>query len=195
MVHRDVKASNVLLDASLNARLGDFGLARLYDHGSNPLTTHIVGTLGYMAPEISRKGKATPSSDVYAYGILLLEVACGRVPIEPKGPSEQLCLLEWVQKCFSSGKTLDAMDPKLGNDYDVEEGELVLKLGLICSHSEAEARPTMRQVCKYLDGLDLLPEVGTQSFASIDHKYSNGDSSSYPNSSYGDVTRSLGSGR
>ncbi|XP_030941610.1 L-type lectin-domain containing receptor kinase IV.2-like [Quercus lobata] len=72
VVHRDVKPSNVLIDANLYARLGDFGLARIYEHGNNSQTTHIVGTLGYMAPELTRTGKATTSTDVYGYGILML---------------------------------------------------------------------------------------------------------------------------
>ncbi|GKV10028.1 hypothetical protein SLEP1_g21453 [Rubroshorea leprosula] len=76
VIHRDVKASNVLLDSELNGRIGDFGLARLYDHGTDPQTTHVVGTVGYLAPEHTRTGKATTSTDVFAFGAFLLEVAC-----------------------------------------------------------------------------------------------------------------------
>ncbi|VAH28444.1 unnamed protein product [Triticum turgidum subsp. durum] len=81
VIHRDIKASNVLLDREMNGRLGDFGLARLYDHGTNAQTTHVVGTMGYLAPELMRTGKATPSADVFAFGVFLLEVVCGRRPI------------------------------------------------------------------------------------------------------------------
>ncbi|GMH30070.1 hypothetical protein Nepgr_031913 [Nepenthes gracilis] len=87
VVHRDIKASNVLLDAEFNGRLGDFGLARLYDHGTDPQTTHIVGTLGYLAPEHTRAGKATRSTDVFAFGAFLLEVVCGRRPVDLKAPT------------------------------------------------------------------------------------------------------------
>ncbi|KAL2502848.1 L-type lectin-domain containing receptor kinase IV.1 [Forsythia ovata] len=90
VIHRDIKASNVLLDGELNGRLGDFGLARLYDHGTDHHTTQVVGTLGYLAPEHSRTGKATTSTDVYAFGSFLLEVACGRRPIEPKAAPNDL---------------------------------------------------------------------------------------------------------
>jgi serine/threonine protein kinase len=82
MVHKDIKASNALLDSELNGSLGDFGLSRLYDHGTDPQTTHVVGTLGYLAPEHTRTGKATTSSDVYSLGAFLLEVVCGKRPIE-----------------------------------------------------------------------------------------------------------------
>ncbi|KAK0603144.1 hypothetical protein LWI29_001831 [Acer saccharum] len=82
VLHRDIKAGNVLLDADLNGKLGDFGLARLYDHDSIPQTTHLVGTVGYLAPELVRTGQATTSTDVYAFGAFMLEVACGRRPIE-----------------------------------------------------------------------------------------------------------------
>lgn len=81
VIHRDVKASNVLLDNQLNGRLGDFGLARLHDHGTDPQTTHVVGTIGYLAPEHNRTGKATTSTDVYSFGAFLLEVTCGKSSI------------------------------------------------------------------------------------------------------------------
>ncbi|KAB2066490.1 hypothetical protein ERO13_A09G154100v2 [Gossypium hirsutum] len=166
VVHRDVKASNVLLDGELNGRLGDFGLARLYDHGTDPQTTHVVGTVGYLAPEHTRTGKATPSTDVFAFGAFLLEVACGRRPIEAKSPIEDVILVDWVYSCWSKGDIMEAKDPSLGSDYEAEEVELVLKLGLLCSHSEPEARPTMRQVLQFLEGDVPFPEMSSLSLTS-----------------------------
>ena len=81
VIHRDVKASNVLLDSEMNGRLGNFGLARSYDHGTDPQTTHVVGTMGYIAPELTRTGRASTLNDVFAFGVFLLEVTCGRRPI------------------------------------------------------------------------------------------------------------------
>ncbi|KAK8713883.1 hypothetical protein V6N13_149089 [Hibiscus sabdariffa] len=133
-------------------------LDRLYEHGSNPGTTRVVGTLGYLAPELPKTGKATTSSDVYAFGALLLEVACGRRPIEPKALPEELVLVDWVWEKFIQGRLLDVADARLNGEYDEGEMLMVLKLGLICSNDMPMARPTMRHVVRYLDGEAELPE-------------------------------------
>lgn len=159
VIHRDVKASNVLLDAELNGRLGDFGLARLYDHGTDPQTTRVVGTLGYLAPELTRTGKATTSTDVFSFGAFLLEVACGRRPIERQAPLENLVLVDWASGFWNTGELLEARDPSLGTEFVAEELELVLKLGLLCSHLEPTARPSMRQVVQILERDVALPEI------------------------------------
>ncbi|XP_031492620.1 L-type lectin-domain containing receptor kinase SIT1-like [Nymphaea colorata] len=158
VVHRDVKASNVLLDAAMNGKLGDFGLARLYDYGTNPKTTRIVGTIGYLAPELSSTYKATTISDVFSYGALLLEVACGRRPVGTGRASGEVLLVNLVLSLWKEGRILSAVDKRLGMDYVVEEAELVLKLGVHCSQATPEARPSMRQVVKFLNG-DLSLEA------------------------------------
>ena len=94
VVHRDVKASNVLLGADMSARLGDFGLARLYEHGAEPATTRVVGTLGYMAPELTVTGKATTTIDAFGFGGLLLELASRRRSINP---ITDVNLVRWVR--------------------------------------------------------------------------------------------------
>ncbi|CAL1374561.1 unnamed protein product [Linum trigynum] len=171
VIHRDIKAGNVLLDSELNGRLGDFGLAKLYEHGSNPGTTRVVGTLGYLAPELTRTGKPTTSSDVFAFGALLLEVACGRRPIEAKALPEELILVDWVWDKWKCGAVLDVVDPKLNGDFDELEAVVVVKLGLMCSNNVPEARPSMRQVVRYLEGEVGLPEVVDE----FDGKKGNGE--------------------
>jgi len=165
VIHRDIKASNVLLDSEFNARLGDFGLSRLYDHGADPHTTHLAGTIGYLAPEHIRTGKATKFSDVFSFGAFLLEVVCGRRPIGRVGESGSLILVDRVFECWQRGEILEAKDVNLGTNYVSEELELVLKLGLLCSHSEPLARPSMRQVVQYLERDIPLPNLSSLSLS------------------------------
>ncbi|KAK9127002.1 hypothetical protein Scep_015848 [Stephania cephalantha] len=160
VIHRDIKASNVLLDGELNGRLGDFGLARLYDHGVEMRTTHVVGTPGYLAPELARNGKATKRTDVYAFGIFVMEVVCGKRPIfgaAEEEEEEEAVLVDWVVSCWNKGAVLQVVDPRLsGGSGDVKEMELALKVGLLCSHAVVNARPSMRQVVQFLEG-DVAP--------------------------------------
>jgi serine/threonine protein kinase len=159
VIHRDVKASNVLLDGEMNARLGDFGLARLYDHGADPQTTHVVGTMGYLAPELARTGKASPLTDVFAFGAFVLEVVCGRRPVEQSMPDNRLMLVDWVLDHWRKETLLQVVDPRIQGKYDPDEAVLALKLGLLCSHPLPGVRPSMRQVMQYLDGDMAFPEL------------------------------------
>ncbi|KAL1543604.1 non-specific serine/threonine protein kinase [Salvia divinorum] len=156
VIHRDVKSSNVLIDGDMSPRLGDFGLARLYDHGKNSHTTHVVGTIGYIAPELTHTGKASTSTDVFAFGILLLEIACGRAAVAYEAHRNAI-LVDWVVECMQMGNVFDAVDARMGSEYAAEEMELVVGLGLLCSHPRKEMRPTMRQVVRYLNGDEVLP--------------------------------------
>ncbi|KAM3315507.1 hypothetical protein ACQJBY_033945 [Aegilops geniculata] len=175
VVHRDVKANNVLLGADMGARLGDFGLARLYEHGAAQGTTRVAGTLGYMAPELTVTSRAATATDVFSFGVLLLEVACGRRPVEP-GEAADVILVRWVRDCGLDGDLLRAVDPRLDGCYDAAEARLVLWLGMVCSQGRPEARPSMRQVCQFLDGEEVLPEEAVLVF-------SDPDSSVFPGSS------------
>ncbi|MQL73953.1 hypothetical protein Taro_006312 [Colocasia esculenta] len=159
IIHRDVKASNVLLDSELNGRLGDFGLSRLYDHGEDPRTTNVVGTPGYIAPELLRTGKATKESDVFAFGAFLLEVACGKRPLQAAESGEDVVLVAWVLRNWRRGTILGCVDPRLSCDFVVEEAELVLKLGLLCSHHLPATRPSMKQTTLFMERAAQLPEL------------------------------------
>jgi serine/threonine protein kinase len=159
VIHRDIKTSNVLLDGEMNGRLGDFGLAKLYEHGSNPQTTRVVGTTGYLAPELVRMGKATPLTDVFAFGTFMLEVTCGQRPIKRDEQGNQFSLVDWVLQHWHNGSLLEAVDPKLRGEYNSDEVRSVLQIGLLCTHPSATSRPSMQQVLKYLDGEMLLPEL------------------------------------
>ncbi|KAK8613554.1 hypothetical protein V6N13_101313 [Hibiscus sabdariffa] len=111
ILHRDIKASNIMLDSGFNAKLGDFGLARLVDHSKGSQTTHLAGTLGYMAPECVSPGKASKEADVYSFGVVALEIACGRRSIEPTYDESRASLVAWVWDLFGNRQLLGAADP------------------------------------------------------------------------------------
>ncbi|KAK9080523.1 hypothetical protein SSX86_000281 [Deinandra increscens subsp. villosa] len=155
VVHRDIKSSNVLLDVDMRARLGDFGLAKLYSQGEEPGTTRVVGTLGYLAPELAMLANPTTASDVYSFGVVVLEVACGRKPIETwQEREEDMVLVDLVREKYVEGKLVELADGRIKGEYDVEEMEAVLKLGLSCCHPDPLHRPTMSEVVALLLGED-----------------------------------------
>ncbi|XVF40484.1 hypothetical protein PTKIN_Ptkin01aG0117400 [Pterospermum kingtungense] len=160
VLHRDIKASNVLLDKDMNGRLGDFGLARMHGHGRVAHTTRVVGTVGYLAPEVVRNGRASTQSDVFGFGVLILEVMCGRRPIEEGKPP----MVDWVWQLMMQGELLAAVDARLkaNRGFEKEEVEKVLHLGLLCSYPNPESRPTMRQVVTVFEGTNEPFESETE---------------------------------
>ncbi|GJT97306.1 L-type lectin-domain containing receptor kinase VII.1, partial [Tanacetum coccineum] len=156
VLHRDIKSSNVLLDKDMNAKLGDFGLARMHQHGQVATTTRVVGTAGYLAPEVIKTGRASTQTDVFSFGILILEVMCGKRPIT----EGNIPLLNWVSELMQKDKLINAVDEKLmtKGGLDNEEVEMVLHLGLLCAHPDAKLRPTMRQIVKALEGKNKTSE-------------------------------------
>ncbi|CAH8392178.1 unnamed protein product [Eruca vesicaria subsp. sativa] len=157
IIHRDIKPANILLDGDMNAKLGDFGLAKLCDHGMDPQTSHVAGTFGYISPELARTGNASTSSDVFALGVVMLEITCGRRPILSRASHSEVVLTDWVLECWENGDIMQVLDQKIGQDYPEEQVELVLKLGLLCSHPVAALRPNMSSVIQYLDSVAELP--------------------------------------
>lgn len=159
VVHRDLKASNIMLDSDFNARLGDFGLARALENEKTSYAEMegVQGTMGYIAPECFHTGKATRESDVYGFGAVLLEVVCGQRPWT-KNEGYQF-LVDWVWHLHREGRILEAVDKALGNDYVVEEAERILKLGLACSHPIASERPKMQTIVQIISGSVDVPYV------------------------------------
>jgi serine/threonine protein kinase len=152
VIHRDIKTGNVLLDGSFNARLGDFGLAKLMDHDKSPVSTLTAGTMGYLAPEYLQYGKATEKTDVFSYGVVILEVACGRRPIEREpGSLKMVNLVDWVWALHSQGKIIEAADKRLNGEFKEEEMRKLLLVGLSCANPDNAERPTMRRVLQILN--------------------------------------------
>ncbi|XP_077227909.1 L-type lectin-domain containing receptor kinase S.1-like [Tasmannia lanceolata] len=162
VLHRDIKPGNILLDGEMRGRLGDFGLAKLYQHGEAPGKTRVVGTLGYLAPELAHVPAPTAASDVYSFGVVMLEVACGRRQIEGWLEEEdEVLLVDRVSELYVEGRVLEAVDERIRGECKVEEMEKVLKLGLACSHPDPNHRPTMKEVVAVLLGEEAVARLGS----------------------------------
>ncbi|XP_073295793.1 probable L-type lectin-domain containing receptor kinase S.5 [Primulina huaijiensis] len=160
VVHRDLKASNIMLDSNFNARLGDFGLARALENEKTSYAEAqgVLGTMGYIAPECFHTGKATQQSDVYAFGAVCLEVVCGRRP--GSKIDRYNLLVDWVWSLHRERRLLEAVDPGLGENYVAEEAERLLLLGLACSHPDANERPKTQAIFQMIiSGTMPVPEV------------------------------------
>ncbi|CAA7050507.1 unnamed protein product [Microthlaspi erraticum] len=158
VIHRDIKPANVLIDDKMNASLGDFGLAKLYEQGYEAQTSRVAGTFGYMAPELMRTGRPTTGTDVYAFGVFMLEVSCGRKLFEPQAEPEEVVLADWAINRWENGDIVEAANERIRQDHDKGQLELVLKLGVLCSHQAEEVRPDMSTVVKILSGVSELPD-------------------------------------
>ncbi|XP_072986498.1 L-type lectin-domain containing receptor kinase IX.1-like [Typha latifolia] len=161
VVHRDIKPSNVMLDSGFNAKLGDFGLARLVDHGHGSQTTVLAGTMGYVAPECVINGKGSRESDVYSFGIVALELACGRRPLEINEDPIKVRLVEYVWDLYGRKAILEAADGRVRNEeLEVEEEiERLMVVGLWCAHPDCTARPSISQAISALKLEAPLPTL------------------------------------
>ncbi|GLT46157.1 hypothetical protein SLA2020_199340 [Shorea laevis] len=156
VLHRDIKASNIMLDSAFNAKLGDFGLARQVDHEKGSQTTLLAGTLGYMAPECHITGKASKESDVYSFGVVALEIACGRKSIDPSCDKH---LLVWAWEAYENRVLLDIADGNLATNFNFKEMECLLVVGLWCAYPSPIMRPSMRQAIQVLNFEADLPNL------------------------------------
>ncbi|XP_074567193.1 putative LRR receptor-like serine/threonine-protein kinase At1g07650 [Curcuma longa] len=152
IVHRDIKASNVLLDGDLNAKISDFGLAKLYEEDHTHISTRIAGTIGYMAPEYAMRGYLTDKADVYSFGIVALELVSGKSNTSYRPKDEFVNLLDWACVLHDRGILMELVDPELGSAYPNDEVILMLNVALLCTNSSPTLRPTMSKVVSLLEG-------------------------------------------
>ncbi|XP_047335305.1 protein kinase STUNTED-like isoform X2 [Impatiens glandulifera] len=153
IIHRDVKSSNILLSDRFDAQLADFGLAL---HGSQSMhdttTVDVAGTFGYLAPEYFMHGNMNDKIDVYAYGVILLELLSGKKPIDNGNPKGQKSLVMWAKPIVKEGKISELLDPRLGDAYSNEEAERMVLAAYLCTRQAAELRPRISIVLELLQG-------------------------------------------
>ncbi|PNY11696.1 LRR receptor-like kinase resistance protein, partial [Trifolium pratense] len=151
IVHRDVKASNILLDSKLVPKISDFGLAKLYDDKKTHISTRVAGTIGYLAPEYAMRGHLTEKADVFSFGVVALELVSGRPNSDPSLEGEKMYLLEWAWQLHEKNCINDLIDARL-SEFNTEEVQRVVKIGLLCTQTSPNLRPSMSRVVAMLSG-------------------------------------------
>nr|XP_048330579.1 probable LRR receptor-like serine/threonine-protein kinase At1g56140 [Ziziphus jujuba var. spinosa] len=151
IVHRDVKSSNILLDSHLNPKISDFGLAKLYDDKKTHISTRVAGTIGYLAPEYAMRGHLTEKTDVFAFGVVALELVSGRPNSDSSLEGEKMYLLEWAWNLYEQNRELELVDSRL-SEFDEEEVGRMIRVALLCTQTSPSLRPTMSRVVALLSG-------------------------------------------
>ncbi|RDX86900.1 putative serine/threonine-protein kinase PIX7, partial [Mucuna pruriens] len=161
VIFRDFKTSNILLDMNYNAKLSDFGLAKDAPVGdASHVSTQVMGTQGYAAPEYVMTGHLTSKSDVYSFGVVLLEILTGRKAMETKMPKDQQNLVEWLRPLLRNKANFTyLMDPRLHGEYSMRGAQIAMRLATHCVRSDPKARPLMSEVVRVLKSVPLFDEV------------------------------------
>ncbi|KAH6777140.1 Leucine-rich repeat transmembrane protein kinase [Perilla frutescens var. frutescens] len=158
IVHRDIKASNILLDSQLNPKLSDFGLAKLYDDAKTHMSTRVAGTIGYLAPEYAMRGHLTEKADVFGFGVVALEIVSGRPNSDSSQEEDRVYLLEWAWHCHENKRDLELVDKQL-SELNEDEARRVIGVALLCSQTSPAVRPSMSRVVAMLSGDAEIPVV------------------------------------
>ncbi|KAL5839240.1 hypothetical protein ACOSQ3_011948 [Xanthoceras sorbifolium] len=161
IVHRDIKATNVLLDRQLNAKISDFGLAKLKEEEHTHISTRVAGTVGYMAPEYALWGHLTEKADVYSFGVVALEIASGRNNASYRAQNGCVCLLDFAFNLQQKGNLMEIVDPNLEDKFNKEEAEKMIRVALLCSNADPAVRPTMSEVVSMLEARATVQEVAS----------------------------------
>nr|XP_043624726.1 protein NSP-INTERACTING KINASE 3-like isoform X2 [Erigeron canadensis] len=158
IIHRDVKAANILLDEDFEAVVGDFGLAKLLDHRDSHVTTAVRGTVGHIAPEYLSTGQSSEKTDVFGFGILLLELITGQKALDfgRTAANQKDIMLDWVKKLHKDGKLNLIVDKALKNSFDRVELEEMVQVALLCTQFNPLYRPKMSEVLRMLEGEGLV---------------------------------------
>ncbi|PSR96496.1 Serine/threonine-protein kinase [Actinidia chinensis var. chinensis] len=163
VIYRDFKTSNILLDSDYTAKLSDFGLAKAGPQGDEThVSTRVMGTYGYAAPEYVMTGHLTARSDVYSFGVVLLELLTGRRSVDKTRPSKEHSLVDWARpKLNDKRKLLQIIDPRLENQYSLRAAQKACSLAYYCLSQNPKARPLMSDVVETLEPLQSSSSCGS----------------------------------
>uniref|UniRef100_A0A0E0LS96 non-specific serine/threonine protein kinase n=1 Tax=Oryza punctata TaxID=4537 RepID=A0A0E0LS96_ORYPU len=186
IVHRDIKASNVLLDTDLIPKISDFGLAKLYDEKKTHVSTGIAGTFGYLAPEYAMRRHLTEKVDVFAFGVIALEIVAGRSNTNNSLEESKIYLFEWAWSLYEKEQALGIVDPTL-QEFNRHEVFRVIQVSLLCTQGSPHQRPPMSKVVAMLTGDVEVAEVVTKPSYITEWQFRGGNSS-YVTSSYSGST-------